>query len=195
MSLDEDLRREQRRALAGDPSRRRIVELSRLASALAAAVPSSDELEAFSELLPESDREPSTFTAGLIAGIRLALAGHRVRVVRLGGRAVFRRDDEGSRPGLDHDLLLDLLAHESGRFYGTPRWLDALENLLGTRRIRFSIGASIAAEVDRQFIGRFSSRPFPPPRPTSSSDCAPEATRSALDRALAELPPPRRRRR
>jgi hypothetical protein len=36
VSLDEDLRREQREAAAGNPSRRRLVELTRLASALAA---------------------------------------------------------------------------------------------------------------------------------------------------------------
>jgi hypothetical protein len=127
---DEDLRREEREYLAsGIPGRRRAVELSRLASALAAALPTTDELEAWSPIFPGA----SEFTPDLVARIRAAFDAHELRIGRIDGRVVVLKGG-----GLGADEWLGFVGLESGRSYGTPRWFEALQNILRTRLFRAS---------------------------------------------------------
>lgn len=192
MSLDEEQRAEFRLTSLGHPSRRRVVELGRLASALSAMQITEDEIALFGRILPESVRVE--ITAGMLAGLRAVFRNERITVTRVapGGPVVFKQAQHWSPPD-----------------YGPPKWLEDLEEMrrdqaretlseiLGRTTVGVLSDPGLQfrlAPPSRELRQRFS-RTLLPERRTSSPSCAPAASARAFAEALGSLGPPRRRRR
>jgi hypothetical protein len=178
VSLDEESRREQRLSAAGaPPGRRRAFELSRLADALAAAVPSADEAKRYPVICDLVRATSHAITVESWTAVRALLLSRHI---------------------------YGLLPTDHRPYYGTPLWMSALMPTVGERIARDVDETFLASMTREDGVRRMaralgfrpgSARSNLPVPAISSPTCAPERSRRALADALAELPPEKRRRR